>query len=181
MADIVIIIGTSLLVFPFASLVDLIPETSKIMYINRKIFDLELLDMFALENNVFLQGDCDDWCLKIAEKLHWEEDLLNLIKKNKGKDVSMITESMKKLTINEIRKKEAEESKIEKIICHDINKDQNIQSPIPLIESIEKKKDDVININKEKEIPKKENPIEIEKSPTVSEKEIKEEPKAIAK
>lgn len=91
--DLLIIMGTSLLVQPFASLVNRTKENVPRMYINLENSCPPKLDPimtvifgsgfdFDGENNyrdIFWQGTCDDGCMALAEALGWGEELKNLV------------------------------------------------------------------------------------------------------
>lgn len=81
--DLLIIMGTSLTVQPFASLVSNVGKNVPRLYINRdqppgfSIANIILgSPKFAFGNrnnyrDVFLQGNCDDVCQQLAQKLNW--------------------------------------------------------------------------------------------------------------
>jgi hypothetical protein len=83
--------GTSLVVYPFASLTDDVPESCPRLLINREVAGEIPEEMRALgyknglwfgEGNVrdakFL-GDCDDGVARLAEHLGWHEELAALV------------------------------------------------------------------------------------------------------
>lgn len=92
-ADLLIIIGTSLTVQPFASLIQLVPKDVPRLAINltkfKKPSKYEMLmgggryafNHEAKDNkrDVFMQGACDDMTIELAEKLGWQDDLNKLI------------------------------------------------------------------------------------------------------
>lgn len=89
-ADLLIIMGTSLLVQPFCRLVDNVKETVPRLLINREKcgvgrygFGLDF-DSEDKYRDVAHLGDCDEGCLKLAELLGWKEELLNLAKEYKA-------------------------------------------------------------------------------------------------
>ncbi|KAG7167559.1 NAD-dependent protein deacetylase sirtuin-2-like [Homarus americanus] len=92
--DLLIILGTSLTVQPFASLIDNVPPSCPRLLINREktgsvdpvmailhgIFTGGLaLDSPNNKRDVALLGDCDDGCKTFAEMLGWKEDLEKLV------------------------------------------------------------------------------------------------------
>lgn len=92
--DLLIVIGTSLTVRPFASLVQLVSEETPRLMINLTKFEtasrLERLMgtgpgfQFDLENNirdVMMQGLCDEMCQELVRKLGWEEEYKELMTK----------------------------------------------------------------------------------------------------
>ncbi|KAL7645609.1 UNVERIFIED_CONTAM: hypothetical protein RMT77_003995 [Armadillidium vulgare] len=89
--DLLIIMGTSLTVQPFASLVDNVSASCPRLLINRddvgltetrKVFQ-QLFGGAGLENNsvrdVVLIGDCDDGCKSLVDKLGWTCDFEALL------------------------------------------------------------------------------------------------------
>jgi len=90
--DLLIIMGTSLVVHPFASLVDRVNDTCPRLLINMEKVGVrnELESMMgrgglALDStnnyrDVAWLGDCDEGCKALAEALGWKEDLENLAK-----------------------------------------------------------------------------------------------------
>lgn len=87
--DLLIVIGTSLVVGPFNSLVGLAAPTAPRLLINREpaglCEDLKKGFRFHKEEerqnwrDVFCKGDCDDGCRALAEKLGWAADLDALV------------------------------------------------------------------------------------------------------
>ncbi|XP_062503251.1 NAD-dependent protein deacetylase sirtuin-2-like [Corticium candelabrum] len=96
--DMLIVIGTSLTVQPFASLAGRVPKTTPRLLINRdKAGETDplmvMLGMgsgfnFSSEGNyrdVFQEGDCDDGCVALAELLGWKDELLSLVDREHAK------------------------------------------------------------------------------------------------
>lgn len=80
--DCLIVMGTSLQVYPFSSLVDQVDETCPRLLINRDpVGDWECYqdDPEANYRDVYFQGNCDDGCTKLANLLGWRDDLDKLI------------------------------------------------------------------------------------------------------
>ena len=104
-SDVVIIMGTSLKVYPFAGLIDEVIPPTKMIYINKGIKDKELEKMFEAESNVFLDGEVDTWCHKICEYLKWNEEFSNLLQKTTkikpNSKIEDMTDKMKDLKIEE--------------------------------------------------------------------------------
>jgi len=69
-ADLLIIIGTSLTVHPFASLVDFVPETCP-----RVLINLVDVGRFDRKDDMVFLGRCDDVVRKLSRELGWEEEL----------------------------------------------------------------------------------------------------------
>ncbi|KAI0237180.1 NAD-dependent protein deacetylase sirtuin-2 [Lamellibrachia satsuma] len=97
--DMLIIMGTSLVVQPFASLTNQVPKTTPRLYINMEKTEetsdpwMQLLGMgnsfkFDDDDNyrdVFWQGTCDDGCYKLSELLGWEDELKKLVQSEHAK------------------------------------------------------------------------------------------------
>lgn len=96
--DLLIILGSSLVVQPFASIIDRVKSTCPRLLINREKAGqrdrvMQLMGMGAgmdfdsSENtrDVAWIGDCDDGCKMIAEKLGWKDELLELVKREHAK------------------------------------------------------------------------------------------------
>ncbi|XP_069995649.1 NAD-dependent protein deacetylase sirtuin-2 [Penaeus vannamei] len=93
--DLLIILGTSLTVQPFASLVDNVPAMCPRLLINREkagtvdpmmamlqgMFGSAGLALDSPNNirDVALLGDCDEGCVKMAEFLGWKDDMQALL------------------------------------------------------------------------------------------------------
>jgi len=86
--DLLIVMGTSLVVHPFAGLVGYTGRSAPRMLINRDpagtCDELRMGFRFHLEGDqnwrdVFHQGDCDSGCRALAEALGWKEDMESLI------------------------------------------------------------------------------------------------------
>ena len=69
-ADLLIVIGTSLTVHPFASLVDLVPDDCP-----RVLINLDEVGDFHKRDDITLLGKCDDVVRKLCRELGWEEEL----------------------------------------------------------------------------------------------------------
>jgi NAD+-dependent protein deacetylase SIR2 len=80
-SDLVLIIGTSLVVHPFAELPNYTPPS-----VPRIIFNYEALDDFERPNDVYIPGDCDASIWSLCEKLGWTEALQKLHKEVGGVD-----------------------------------------------------------------------------------------------
>ncbi|XP_019640899.1 PREDICTED: NAD-dependent protein deacetylase sirtuin-2-like isoform X1 [Branchiostoma belcheri] len=106
--DLLIVMGTSLQVQPFASLVDRVPETCPRLLINREKCGqvdpiMRMLGFgggmeFDSENNyrdVAWLGDCDDGCKALAELLGWKEELEELVNKEHARIEAQIEEDKK--------------------------------------------------------------------------------------
>ncbi|KAJ9578771.1 hypothetical protein L9F63_004979 [Diploptera punctata] len=121
--DLLIILGSSLAVQPFASLIDRAPKECPRLLVNREKAGqrdrlMILLGMgsgmdFDSENNtrdVAWLGDCDDGCQMLADKLGWGDELRKLVKEEHARiDKEKKEEASKKKP--EESKKEPEEKK----------------------------------------------------------------------
>ncbi|VVC91001.1 unnamed protein product [Leptidea sinapis] len=100
--DMLIIMGSSLEVQPFASLIDMVPEWTPRLLINREKTGvrssslLGILRHFGLmdgglkldENSyrdVARLGDCDDGCQDLADRLGWGDELREMVKREHEK------------------------------------------------------------------------------------------------
>ncbi|GJQ78346.1 Sirt2 [Trypoxylus dichotomus] len=92
--DVLIIMGSSLTVQPFASLIDRVPDKCPRLLINReKAGHHSGLSLFGFggglefdrEDNTrdaYWLGDCDEGCVVLADKLGWGDELRELFKKD---------------------------------------------------------------------------------------------------
>lgn len=93
--DLLIVMGTSLVVQPFCSLVDRVPATTPRLLINKEkcgnqpdFFSLLMggpasgfqFDSDDNYRDVMWQGTTDDGCVALAELLGWKDELLNYVK-----------------------------------------------------------------------------------------------------
>ncbi|XP_077998375.1 NAD-dependent protein deacetylase sirtuin-2-like [Glandiceps talaboti] len=91
--DLLLIMGTSLVVQPFASLVSRVSDDCPRLLINKEKCGqtdplMQFLGMgkgleFDSPNNyrdVAYEGDCDDGCIALADMLGWKDELMELIK-----------------------------------------------------------------------------------------------------
>jgi hypothetical protein len=78
-----IIIGTSLQVQPFASLIDEVPETVPRLLINKEMAGVHKSKDSGFD--VFYSGVCDEGIVKLAQLLGWEKDLDRLYTKGTHK------------------------------------------------------------------------------------------------
>ena len=72
-ADLLIVMGTSLVVHPFASLVDMVPSGCPRVLINMEPAG----DIGENKNDVLLLGKCDEIVQQLSEALGWKEELAN--------------------------------------------------------------------------------------------------------
>jgi len=89
--DLLVIMGTSLVVQPFASMIDEVGKECPRLLINREkagtvspllaYLGIGGLQFDSPNNNrdVFWAGSCDDGCMELARMLGWDEELRDLI------------------------------------------------------------------------------------------------------
>ncbi|RKP35313.1 Sirt2 histone deacetylase, partial [Dimargaris cristalligena] len=88
--DLLIVMGTSLQVEPFASLIDRVPRRTPRLLVNLELcgvhpgravthrgFDFDGTRQKLRRDALYL-GSCDDGCLRLAELLEWKEELVDL-------------------------------------------------------------------------------------------------------
>ncbi|WFD33621.1 Sir2 histone deacetylase Hst2 [Malassezia cuniculi] len=117
-ADLLLVMGTSLAVQPFASLVGEVPKTCPRALFNlervgvKKMFNIARLDPFYTESgfdfksdrDTFCQGYVDDTVRLLAQKCGWESELEQVhaaMLKRLDKDVDELSEALKKASIDE--------------------------------------------------------------------------------
>jgi len=90
--DLLIVLGTSLVVEPFASLVGKASSTAPRLLINREpagtcdklLFGFRFhLPKIANWRDVWFEGNCDDGCLALAQELGWQDELHQMQAKEK--------------------------------------------------------------------------------------------------
>lgn len=75
-ADLLLIMGTSLMVAPVSMIPDMVPKRCKRVLLNRE--RVGSLNVSNKQRDVFHAGDCDDSVRILAKLLGWEEDLVQL-------------------------------------------------------------------------------------------------------
>ncbi|EPQ50965.1 NAD-dependent deacetylase sirtuin-2 [Gloeophyllum trabeum ATCC 11539] len=100
-ADLLIVMGTSLVVHPFASLVDLVPEDCPRLLINLE----HVGDFGSRPNDVVYLGKCDDGVRELCRLLGWDKELEREWEKTKY-TLERLQEDVAK---TEVKEKEAEE------------------------------------------------------------------------
>lgn len=78
--DLLIVMGTSLTVAPFASLPEFVPDHVPRVLINRDRVGGHIFAWGDKDNSrdVFVEGSCDDGVTTLARLLGWEQDLLDI-------------------------------------------------------------------------------------------------------
>lgn len=82
-ADLLIIAGTSLEVYPFASIPHKVKREVKRFVINMAPLKNTSRYHFTTERDWFIQGDCQEFALNLAAKLNWESRMKELINQRK--------------------------------------------------------------------------------------------------
>lgn len=77
--DLVFVIGTSLVVYPFAQLPEFVPPS-----VPRVLFNNDAVEDFERPNDVCVLGDCDESVLSLCQKLGWHTELAKLHEKIGG-------------------------------------------------------------------------------------------------
>ena len=107
--DLVIIMGTSLVVQPFASIPYFVKKKdSWKIAINKELignFDYD----FLTDNSLFLCGNTDDISWKIIKDCQWENDYLLFAKENFGDDDVDLEKQMEMLSIQDKQEKQNED------------------------------------------------------------------------
>lgn len=111
--DLLIVLGTSLKVQPFASLIIKVPEETPRLYINLEKNASEAKHPLTIlvfgggfkfddEDNyrdVFLESACDDGCTRLAELIGWKDELTNLVASEHARlDKEFLEEAQKEAT-----------------------------------------------------------------------------------
>ena len=79
--DLLVVMGSSLKVAPFNHLPSLAQDDCPRVLVNREVAGSWAASVKNRQENyrdVFLEGDCDEVCLKLAEALGWKQELLEL-------------------------------------------------------------------------------------------------------
>ncbi|TAQ88556.1 hypothetical protein B7494_g3089 [Chlorociboria aeruginascens] len=108
MADLIIVMGTSLSVQPFASLPQMAREG-----VPRVLFNLESVgDFGSRADDVVVVGDCDSGVRKLADALGWRDELEELWKdvggNTKEKEAAKLEEDKRRMTKDELLEYEIE-------------------------------------------------------------------------
>ncbi|KAN0110740.1 SIR2 domain containing protein [Hyaloscypha variabilis] len=108
MADLVIVMGTSLSVQPFASLPQFASEGVPRILINKEIVG----DLGSRPDDVIILGDCDEGVRKLADALGWRDKLeamwLEVGGKVKGAEAARLREQRQAMSQDEILEAEIE-------------------------------------------------------------------------
>ena len=74
--------GTSLQVHPFASLITMVSKGTPRMLINRERVGEYYPKGFQFNSvntkDVFIEGDCDAGCIKLADAMGWGDELIEI-------------------------------------------------------------------------------------------------------
>ena len=105
-ASVLLVLGTSLAVHPFASLVDQVDRQCPRVLINR-----ELVGPFVAEGprDVFMQGDCDSMVLRLVQMLGWEKEFDAIQMRGRDRFASLSRKPGEKIIEKESPEKKEEE------------------------------------------------------------------------
>ena len=113
MADLVFVIGTSLVVYPFAELPQYVPPS-----VPRVLFNNDVVENFERPNDVCVLGDCDESIWSLCQKLDWHTELWELHNEIGGVggdwELKGKNENNAEDTVEQLAKKLAEELKLDK-------------------------------------------------------------------
>jgi NAD-dependent histone deacetylase SIR2 len=90
-ADLIIVMGTSLTVMPFASLPDIVPRSVPRVLINME----QAGSLGSRPDDVLMLGDCDTQVRKLAEACGWLNELESKWAKTSPKDAATIAKDVK--------------------------------------------------------------------------------------
>ncbi|GAB1609706.1 NAD-dependent protein deacetylase sirtuin-3-like isoform X1 [Argonauta hians] len=82
-ADLVLIMGTSLEVHPFAGIIDFVPKT-----VPRVLFNMEAVGPFRMhprKKDFTIKGDLTESLEKVVTRLSWQSEMLEILKEAEGK------------------------------------------------------------------------------------------------
>ncbi|XP_021378469.1 NAD-dependent protein deacetylase sirtuin-2-like isoform X2 [Mizuhopecten yessoensis] len=155
--DLLVIMGTSLVVQPFASLSYRVPANTPRFYINLEKTGTEGGDMFSFiffgggfkfddKNNyrdVFWQGTCNDGCFTLAEKLGWKDELTMIVQKEHAKidkEMSLLKSKTKNVRVRKGKGTEKRSGNLGKTAVHTnsrptIPKSSEKQGNIPILDT----------------------------------------------
>ncbi|XP_069117706.1 NAD-dependent protein deacetylase sirtuin-2-like isoform X2 [Argopecten irradians] len=121
--DLLIIMGTSLVVQPFASLSHRVPINTPRLYINLEKTGTEGVNFafifftggFKFDDkdnyrDVFWKGTCDDGCFTLSQKLGWKDELVNIVKQEHAKinkEVLLLKSKVKKFSSQKTKSTES--------------------------------------------------------------------------
>jgi NAD+-dependent protein deacetylase SIR2 len=125
--DLVLIIGTSLVVYPFAAL----PEYTR-PSVPRVVMNFDALENFERPNDVYIAGDCDQTIWSLCEKLGWLDELQALHKQVDGVEPKLGAEKKSEAeeTVDKLAKELAEELKLDKEEDVEIRRIKDKQGPV---------------------------------------------------
>ena len=94
--DLLIIVGTSLNVYPVAEIPETVDSSCPRLYINKNKKDNKNCEIYNQREggDVEYIGDCDDCCLEIAKLLHWDKKLIQLKRDYDFSHTNTINQSM---------------------------------------------------------------------------------------
>ncbi|KAJ1674989.1 NAD-dependent protein deacetylase sirtuin-2 [Spiromyces aspiralis] len=109
--DLLIVMGTSLQVYPFAALINYPAGDVPRLLINRERvgdsmtrgvgFDFDMRNGGFYRRDAIFEGDCDVGCLRLIELLEWEENLKALMDEFESRPLATSTKSPNKAAVPE--------------------------------------------------------------------------------
>ena len=108
--DLVLIMGTSLLVQPFASIPDVMKRDTWKVAINKDKIGYYYYELLIM-NSLFISGITDEVCLKIIKDCEWENDYKKFVKDTYNDDEFDLVEKMEMLSVNDNKNEKKEENK----------------------------------------------------------------------
>jgi NAD+-dependent protein deacetylase SIR2 len=109
LADLLIVMGTSLTVHPFASLVDMVPKDCP-----RVLINLDRVGNFNKPDDVVCLGSCDEIVKDLCKKLGWEDELIKEWEKT-AQTLEAVESTPRKAARQEDKRKESLAIEVDKI------------------------------------------------------------------
>lgn len=143
-----IVIGTSLQVQPFASLVDDVPEHVPRLLINKELagvhnskssgFDFKW--KYGLNRDVAYLGDCDEGIEQLATLLDWKKDLERIYAKGHEKLKAIWKAEQEAIEANKLREEE---------VIIDQKEDKDVDQLAETLERLTANEEQVVGLKKE--------------------------------
>jgi hypothetical protein len=147
----VFVIGTSLVVYPFAQLPEYVPPS-----IPRALFNNDAVENFNRPNDVCVLGDCDESVWSLCQKLGWHTELWTLHNKIGGvggdwelTDGEAKEENKSEDTVEQLTKELAEELKLDKEEDVELKKEEERGSTDDKLAKSDTWNDDAVVVNKD--------------------------------
>merc|ERR1712137_867361 len=87
-ADLLIVMGTSLVVYPFASLVSMVPLLTPRLLVNKTLTGPFTKKTSSTYRDAVFLGDCDEGVIQLAEHLGWSDELNSLKQKQSNSNAT---------------------------------------------------------------------------------------------